>query len=148
MNKQRLKTTVALVVLVAGLAVLAVLLLGRGLSPYMGVDELAARKAELVGTGIRLAGFLVHRPQVGTDGVTRFHVEARSACYSAKYSATKHESLPVAYRGPLPANLEPGKEILLDGRLEADGVFRAERLLTQCPSRYRKRISEPARGVR
>ena len=57
MNKQRLKTTVALVVLIAGLAVLAVLLLGRGPSTYMGVDELAARKAELVGTGIRLAGF-------------------------------------------------------------------------------------------
>ena len=56
MNKQRLKTTVALVVLIAGLAVLAVLLLRRGLSPYMAVDELVARKAELVGDEIRLAG--------------------------------------------------------------------------------------------
>ena len=134
MNKQRLKTTIALVVLVAGLAALAVLLLGRGLSPYMAVDELVARKAELVGHDMRLAGFLVHRPQVGTDGVTRFHVEARGA------------SLPVAYRGPVPANLEPGKEVLLDGRLGADGAFHAESLLTQCSSRYRKRISEPARG--
>jgi cytochrome c-type biogenesis protein CcmE len=45
------------------------------------------------------------------------------------------QSIPVVYRNIKPDGFKPGRDVILEGRF-ADGVFVAERLLTQCPSKY------------
>ncbi|MBN2584768.1 MAG: cytochrome c maturation protein CcmE [Planctomycetes bacterium] len=132
MDRQHRNAAIAVALLVGGLVCLVAVMLGRGLNLYMGVDELVAAKARFVDREMRLAGFVADRPQTQADGSARFTVETRGA------------SLPVAYEGALPANLEPGREVLLDGRLGGDGVFHAHTLLTQCSSRYREKIGPAA----
>ncbi len=44
--------------------------------------------------------------------------------------------LPVVCRGPVPDNLAEDIEVVVDGRIDADGTFRAEKLLTKCASKY------------
>jgi len=124
------RNVAAMGVLAAGLAALAYLILEPGLTPYLAVDELAARRGQLVGKAVRLAGRLAGTIRTADDGASDFDVENRGA------------SVPVSLAGSLPANLEQGQPILLDGRLGADGVFHAHRLLTQCSSRYSSKLEE------
>jgi len=44
--------------------------------------------------------------------------------------------LPVVYRGPLPDIFQPGQQVVVEGRLDGDGVFQARSLFAKCPSRF------------
>src|SRR5436305_1111924 len=52
-------------------------------------------------------------------------------------------TMPVDYRGQLPDIFKPGIQVVVEGRLEADGVFHARTLLAKCPSRF---TAAPAKG--
>ncbi len=43
---------------------------------------------------------------------------------------------PVHYQGPLPDTFEEGRDVVLEGKLTANGVFEATTVLTKCGSRY------------
>ena len=45
-------------------------------------------------------------------------------------------SMPVAYTGTLPDIFKPGITVVVEGKMGADGVFRARTLLAKCPSRF------------
>ena len=45
-------------------------------------------------------------------------------------------TIPVVYRGTLPDIFKPGIQVVVEGRLEQDGVFHARTLLAKCPSRF------------
>jgi cytochrome c-type biogenesis protein CcmE len=45
-------------------------------------------------------------------------------------------SMPVDYRGTLPDIFRPGVQVVVEGRLGSDGVFRAQALQAKCPSRF------------
>lgn len=44
--------------------------------------------------------------------------------------------MPVAYTGIVPDMFKPGHEVFVEGRLDGDGVFQADTLLTKCASKY------------
>lgn len=52
--------------------------------------------------------------------------------------------LPVEYTGRVPANFEPGRQVLVQGRMRPDGVFGAEKILTRCASKYRAKSAAAA----
>ncbi len=45
-------------------------------------------------------------------------------------------SMAVVFRGEVPDIFRPGIQVVLDGRLQPDGVFHARTLLAKCPSRF------------
>jgi cytochrome c-type biogenesis protein CcmE len=45
-------------------------------------------------------------------------------------------TLPVEYVGQLPDIFRPGIQVVVEGRLQQDGVFHARTLLAKCPSRF------------
>jgi cytochrome c-type biogenesis protein CcmE len=51
-------------------------------------------------------------------------------------AAAEGQSMPVDYRGTLPDIFRPGARVVVDGRLEPDGVFHARTLQAKCPSRF------------
>ena len=51
------------------------------------------------------------------------------------------ESMPVYYQGVVPDTFNETFEIVIEGKLGADGVFEAHTLMPKCPSKYE---SEPA----
>lgn len=44
--------------------------------------------------------------------------------------------MPVAYHGQVPDIFKDGVQVVVEGRMGGDGVFRASSLITKCPSRF------------
>ena len=124
-----LRTALAVAIIILALGGSVWLLFGPGSAPYLGVDQLLARRAEMVDRPMRLAGRL--------DGLVTRADAASAAVFTVSASDAR---ISVEYSGHLPADLQSGRELLLDGRLREDGVFVADRLLTQCTSRYKARL--------
>ncbi len=92
---------------------------------FFSPSQIVSKEAP-VGRSFRLGGLV----QTGTvardkDGVTvRFAV-----------TDTAH-TIPVVYRGILPDLFSEGKGVVAQGRLEPDGVFRAEQVLAKHDENY------------
>jgi len=54
--------------------------------------------------------------------------------------AGQKSSVPVRFYGPVPKNFAVGKEVVVEGKAAADGLFLAERILTRCESKYKVRL--------
>lgn len=52
----------------------------------------------------------------------------------------RRSSLPVKYHGVVPRNFEADKEVVVEGRLSADGVFQVDKILTRCEAKYRVKL--------
>jgi len=46
------------------------------------------------------------------------------------------QTMPVEYTGTLPDIFRPGMPVVVEGKMGADGVFRAKALQAKCPSRF------------
>jgi cytochrome c-type biogenesis protein CcmE len=124
---------------------------------FITVDEYATAAAEHAGKPLRLAGrvsdgtvewdpktldleFVIvpippkeaanlaveHAAATGGDAATRAPTSAATASGA---------SLPVRYNGILPDMFADGRDVIVEGKVEG-GVFRANTLLTTCPSKY------------
>lgn len=56
--------------------------------------------------------------------------------FTVRDLADEAVTFPVEYRDALPGTFTDEVEVVLEGRLRADGVFEATTLLTKCGSRY------------
>lgn len=52
--------------------------------------------------------------------------------------------MPVDYRGTLPDIFRPGIHVVVEGRIESDGVFHAKAIEAKCPSRFSTSIPAAA----
>lgn len=105
-----------------------------GYTYYFTVDELQARASEVQDSDLRVAGTVAQgtlKRNPGTMEIT-FHLEG-----------TKGQ-LPVYYKGVPPDLLQHGIQVVAEGRLTADGLFRAKTLLTACPSKYEEKLEGDA----
>jgi len=46
------------------------------------------------------------------------------------------QSLLVVYKGVVPDAFSAGGDVVVEGKLRADGIFQARKLLVRCPSKY------------
>jgi cytochrome c-type biogenesis protein CcmE len=60
----------------------------------------------------------------------------RSLSFVMADMADSTSRIPVVYRGIAPDTFTDGVEVVVEGRLGADGTFRATTLLAKCASRY------------
>ena len=54
--------------------------------------------------------------------------------------------MPVTYAGVLPDLFKPGGEVVVEGRLDAAGTFKADVLMTKCASKYEMKERMKADG--
>lgn len=111
---------------------------------------ISAAVAYLVQAGVRAgwvysmeaATFLenaeMHDRRVRLSGAVSWeNVESNPAMLYAKFDLVSNgKSLPVMYRGAVPDMFRPGHDVVLEGRLDDQGVFQADVLLTKCASKY------------
>ncbi len=117
---------------IGGLAVVAV----AGYMAYLGaagswqyyvtVDECVTNADALGGGPIRVSGKVAANTLViGEDRKeARFALEGNTA------------TLQVICSGPLPDNLAEGIDVVVEGHLESSRLFRGDKLLTRCTSKY------------
>ncbi len=96
---------------------------------YLTPTELAAKVAgdpSFYETGVKVGARVVPGSIVREPG-------GRSMTFSVTDGAATY---PVAYRGLPPDTFTDGVDVVLEGRLERSGTFRATTVLAKCASRY------------
>jgi cytochrome c-type biogenesis protein CcmE len=97
---------------------------------YYSVDDFSAAGTASQGQSFRLAG----RVEAGS-------VERDLQNMTLRFTlAGAQAQLPVQYKGVTPDNFTEDKEVVVEGRLAASGVFQADTLMTRCESKYQAKV--------
>jgi len=131
-NPKLVKGAIAVLVIGLALGYLMYEAMRSSWKYYYSVDEFAARQAEVGQFKLRLAG------RVKPGSVDRDLEKAQLSFVLAG----SHAELPVVYAKGVPDNFDEGKEVLVDGRVDAQGRFAAEKLMTQCESKYKAKLDD------
>ena len=126
---------------------------------FMTVDELNAKRQEVVDKNLRVSGAVIgnsiqseaqsltlsfevaHVPADSPD------IETEGGLAEALHLAVMDPSrarMKVVYVGVKPDLLRNEAQAIMTGHLGADGVFYAEELLLKCPTRYEEAIPDQA----
>jgi cytochrome c-type biogenesis protein CcmE len=138
MNHTKIKLLIGGLVLAGAVGYLAFAGASKGWVYYLEVDEYVA-EATYREQRVRLAG------RVADAGV-----EARPADLRAAFDLRgQSAAVPVVYQGVVPDNFKPGCEVVVEGRLDEAGVFRADLMMTKCASKYQaedhaERLGDPS----
>jgi len=99
----------------------------RGATVYsLTIGELKARGQAGVGQGVRVAGVLDGNSVSWDAQALRLEFQLKD----------QGERLTIVHQGVKPDMFKDGAEVIVEGRLLADGTFEASKLLLKCPSRY------------
>jgi len=99
---------------------------------YLTVGELKSQVPEIYGERVRVAG---HIDRDSVDWVLG------SSTLSFDVVEGK-ETLPVFYEGIVPDAFAQSETVVVEGEYSPDGVFQADTLVVQCPSKYEARVTE------
>ena len=110
----------------------------------------ALRKADTspqshVGQRLRVRGFVSHKPlrRLVENGATSAVGGSGSVQFFEIVDA--NQTLAIEYRDALPETFKPGSPVQADGVYYAPGKFRADHVLTKCPSKYQ---AEQVKGAK
>jgi cytochrome c-type biogenesis protein CcmE len=97
---------------------------------YYSVDDFSTAGTASRGQSFRLAG------RVKTGSVER---DLQNLTLRFTLAGAQAE-LPVQYKGVTPDNFTENREVVVEGRLAATGVFQADTLMTRCESKYQAKV--------
>jgi cytochrome c-type biogenesis protein CcmE len=109
---------------------------------YLTVDEVGARQAQLRGQMLRVAGrvkagTISWDPATLTLGFAMVAPPAPGGSPVKPVAAAEPVQFRVVERGePKPDMFAAGRDVIVEGRLAADGTIEARQVLTSCPSKY------------
>src|SRR5688572_30731366 len=125
MIAMRTKLLVGAAVLVGSFAYLAFAGMQSGWVYFVGVEQYV-NDAQFHSQRVRLHG------KVAADGLN-----TKKSLMTASFSLAGGDvSLPVVYRGAIPDLFEAGRDVVVEGRRDAAGVFQADVLMIKCASKY------------
>jgi cytochrome c-type biogenesis protein CcmE len=97
---------------------------------YYSIDDFAAADQSVREHSLRLAG----RVKAGSIVQDLENVVLEFTLAGAQ------AELPVRYSGVVPDNFTEDKEVIVEGRLAAAGVFQADRVMTRCDTKYQAKV--------
>jgi len=114
---------------IVGCVVIALILSSamHNMQYYKSVDELIATKP--YGENLRVSGRVEDGSILSNRGKYKLKFDIKG-----KKTKTR---LTIGYDGIVPDAFKPGVEVILEGSLNKENVFYAEKLLTKCPSKYK-----------
>jgi|SRR6516164_11476487 cytochrome c-type biogenesis protein CcmE len=124
--RNRAKFGVGIAVIVASLAFLAWLGYGESKTYYHTIAEYQQLQGSQRNHRMRLAGSVAPNSIRRSSGRVDFVLEEQGKTLSVSYVGSE----------PLPDTFVDKSQALVEGRAEADGRFRAERVQAKCASKY------------
>lgn len=109
---------------------------------YLTPGELHAKVAadpSFVENGVKVGAKVV-------SGTIQRDPGGRSVSFVMADLTDSTKTFPVTYRGIAPDTFTDGVEVVVEGRLQPDGTFRATTLLAKCASRYENAPDKPGYG--
>jgi len=98
---------------------------------YLTVDECLRDASLQSGNHLRINGKVA-------DGSLQITADRRQATFTLRGI---HEWLAVTCVGPIPDNLAENMDVVVEGRLEDQAKFHADKVLTRCASKYQSQNS-------
>jgi cytochrome c-type biogenesis protein CcmE len=99
----------------------------QGTTVYaMTIQELRSQRPAIYGRGVRVGGTIDGDSVLWDADEMTLHFELVDG----------KETLPVTYAGMQPDAFRAGAQALVEGRYRESGVFEANQLLFECPSKY------------
>lgn len=129
-TKTFIKTLIGVFVIGGGVGYFMFQAMQSSWAYYYSVDDFVANSNAAKSNSLRIAG------SVKEDSVVR-DVEKMLLTFALAGSKSQ---VPVHYKGSVPDNFAEGKEVVVEGRLDAAGVFQANTLLTKCESKYKTEV--------
>ena len=100
---------------------------------YYTVTQLLGKGTSVYNKAVRLNG-----------DVTPGSVQQKAGDINIKFSVSDGgNTIPVVYRGAVPDTFQEGNPVVLEGSLDAGGVFQAKNLMVKCPSKYTPTVATP-----
>jgi cytochrome c-type biogenesis protein CcmE len=93
---------------------------------YLTLAELNAQRGSLINQPVRINAPL-------DKSTIQFDDKTLTLKFNLKED---NMILPVVYKGVKPDTFEQGESVVAEGKLNADGTFRASTILVKCPSKY------------
>lgn len=98
----------------------------ENLAYFLTVDEIAAKRNELNGRGIRVEGKLV-------PNSLKRNPQAMKLAFRIQ---GEKSTLPVRFTGVPPDLLENGFPVIAEGKIDKEGILVAKNLMVACPSKF------------
>ena len=95
---------------------------------YYTVGEVSDMKDDLNDKSFRINGY------VAANSITQ-NTEEQSLEFVI-VDLDESENLPVIYQGIVPDTFKEDMEVVIEGKLNSNGIFQANSILTKCPSKY------------
>jgi len=99
---------------------------GSSVSYYVTVSEFFSRSEELSETNVRVAGKVV-------DTSIEWDADDLELAFIITEGG---RDMRIVYHGAQPSGFRGGTSILVEGKYNNEGVFRASQLILKCPSKY------------
>lgn len=139
---KNLRFVVGVGVVISAIAYLIITAVRNTAEYYLTVSEVKARKVELSGQMLRVAGRVVPGTiEWEPSSLTlKFAITQPPAADQPGITVTaahSPETFEVVSRGqPKPDMFAPGRDVIVEGRLTQDSTIKASQVLTSCPSKY------------
>lgn len=130
--KKQSRFVAGALVLVGVVGYLAVTGMKDSMMYYYTPDELAAKVTAdptVRNVGARVGGRVV-------PGSVQYDARTLDLRFTVVDIASGRTTFPVQYNGSLPDTFQEGRDVVVEGRLNAAGTFEATKVLTKCGSRY------------
>ncbi len=125
-QRSRYRFLIAGLVIVAAIGYMIYAAMQGGSEYFVTTGELKAMGDTALGQPIKIGGRVVEGSIQGDRGAS-----------ALSFSLTDgSEVLPVSYKGIVPDTFAPGVDVILEGKLGADGTFQATNMMAKCASKY------------
>ena len=129
-TKVIVKIVVGIVVIGGGIGYFAYQAMQSSWSYYYSVDEFTASDKKTQKYSFRIAGKV-------KPGSIKRDLQKMDMEFTLQGVETQ---IPVYYNGTVPENFTDDIEVVVEGRRNAEGVFKANSLVTRCESKYKAKV--------
>ena len=124
--KRKNRTILGVAIIVVLLGFLAVSSFSNSISYYMTVTELKEKGESAYGETVNINGSVILES-------INWEPENQILEFTLIDSG---DTLDVVYEGSLPNNFREATSVVVSGQYSEDGIFRANKMLVKCPSKY------------
>ena len=134
MMKKKTKLIIGSIVVVLVVAVLIFSSAMDNMQYYKTVEEVLSMGDKAYSESLRMSGKVA-------DG----SIQTEKGKYKLTFNILSKDGnnrLAVGYNGAVPDTFKPGIEVIIEGKLDKENIFSAEKLLTKCPSKYKSDVKK------
>jgi cytochrome c-type biogenesis protein CcmE len=126
---KKLKYIIGIVIIIICIVLLAVRGFKKAQVFYLTVSEALEQDSTVKQQAVRVNGVVV-------SGSIDYVAEKLMLTFDI---SDGENMLPVVFNGAKPDLLTDGKEVVVEGALDSEGLFKATKIITKCPSKYQSR---------